>query len=160
MSFCRLLPSVHIFSHHALLVVYLVSTFHITLLQTQGSQAEMYIALFNWCWILQAELQTDNVMGEVAMANVVDNINIHDERLEVCQFSFKTFMSLFYLWNKCRSSRHYLETKLFCGICNTDKKRLKISRYSSTNGNSFCWSNQECGLFLHYIDDVFMIKQL
>jgi hypothetical protein len=55
MSFCRLLPSVHIFSHHAHLVVYLVSTFHITLLQTQGSQAEMYIALFNWCWILQAD---------------------------------------------------------------------------------------------------------
>ena len=75
------------------------STQHLTcyVFQTQGSQADMYIALFNWCWILQAELQTDNVMGEVAMANVVDNINIHDERLEVCQFSFKTFMSLFYL---------------------------------------------------------------
>lgn len=62
-------------------------------------------------------------MDEVAMENVVDNINIHDERLEVYQFSFKTFMSLFYLWNKCRSSRHYLETKLFCSICNTDKKK-------------------------------------
>ena len=61
----------------------------------QGSQPEMYVALFNWCWILQAEaeLQTDNVMDEVNLANVVDNI--HYRRLEVCEFSFTTFRNLF-----------------------------------------------------------------
>ena len=61
----------------------------------QGSQPEMYVALFNWCWILQAEaeLQTDNVMDEVNLANVVDNI--HYRKLEVCEFSFKAFRNLF-----------------------------------------------------------------
>ncbi|KAF3958106.1 hypothetical protein CMV_016947 [Castanea mollissima] len=41
----------------------------------------------------EAELQTDNVMDEVNLANVVDNI--HYRRLEVCEFSFKTFRNLF-----------------------------------------------------------------
>ena len=61
----------------------------------QGSQAEMHVALFNWSWILQAEadLQTDNGMDEVNLANVVDNILYR--RLEVCDFSFKTFRILF-----------------------------------------------------------------
>ena len=61
----------------------------------QGSQAEMYVALFNWSWVLQsaAELLTDNVMDEVNLANVVNNI--HERRLEVCEFSFKTFRILF-----------------------------------------------------------------
>ena len=63
--------------------------------QMQGSQSEMDVALFNWCWVLQseAELQTDNVMDEVKLENVVDNI--HDRRLEVGEFSFKTFRILF-----------------------------------------------------------------
>ena len=61
----------------------------------QGSQPEMYVALFNWCWILQAEadLLTDNGMDEVNLANVVNNI--HERRLELCEFSFKTFRILF-----------------------------------------------------------------
>ena len=61
----------------------------------QDSRPEMYVALFNWCRILQAEadLQTDNVKDEVNLANVVDNI--HYRRLEVCEFSFKTFRILF-----------------------------------------------------------------
>ncbi|XP_050282327.1 nuclear pore complex protein NUP62-like [Quercus robur] len=41
----------------------------------------------------EAELQTDNVMDEVNLANVVDNI--HYRRLEVCEFSFTTFRNLF-----------------------------------------------------------------
>nr|XP_023899073.1 nuclear pore complex protein NUP62-like [Quercus suber] len=55
--------------------------------QMEGSQTEMDVALFNWCWVLQseAELQTDNVVGEVNLENMVDNI--HDRRLEVCMNS-------------------------------------------------------------------------
>ena len=61
----------------------------------QGSQAEIYVALFNWSWVLQseAELLTNSVMDEVNLANVVDNI--HYRRLEVCEFSFTTFRNLF-----------------------------------------------------------------
>ena len=61
----------------------------------QGSQAEIYVALFNWSWVLQseAELLTNSVMDEVNLANVVNNI--HERRLELCEFSFKTFRILF-----------------------------------------------------------------
>ena len=61
----------------------------------QGSQAEIYVALFNWSWVLQseAELLTNSVMDEVNLENMVDNI--HDRRLEVGEFSFKTFRILF-----------------------------------------------------------------
>ena len=74
-----------------------MQTHHLTrcVFQMHGSKAEMDVALFNWCWVLQseAELQTDNVMDEVKLENVVDNI--HDRRLELCEFSFKTFRILF-----------------------------------------------------------------
>ena len=61
----------------------------------QGSQAEMYVALFNWSWVLQseAELLTDNVMDEVNLANVVNNI--HERRLKYVNFPSRT--SGFYL---------------------------------------------------------------
>ena len=59
-----------------------------------GSQAEMYVALFSWSWVLQseAELLTDNVMDEVNLANVV---NIHERRLKYLNFPSRT--SGFYL---------------------------------------------------------------
>ena len=74
-----------------------MQTQHLTccVFQMQGSQAEMDVALFNWCWVLkfEAELQTDNVVDEANLENMVDNI--HDRRLEVCELSFKTFRVLF-----------------------------------------------------------------
>ena len=74
-----------------------METHHLTrcVFQMQGSKAEMDVALFNWCWVLQseAELQTDNVMDKVKLENVVNNI--HERRLEVCEFSFETFRILF-----------------------------------------------------------------